>query len=363
MAKLAIVSFTGDSGLTDYAVSLAKSMALKDDVSIFTAESLPAQFDTMGFNVVRVFRRSRHFPIDIVKFIHRMISTKPDWVIVQGPLKFAGFDAFVFKFIRLFGIRCAITVHDVLPHYPKSWSKLEYSFYYRSFEKVIAHSEAASQALKAMGISQNILVVPHGIYDIFDCSKLTQAQALEYFPSIKKNSIKVLFFGNLESRKGLWEFIATAQRLADKNFTFIIAGAPHLENSGPNAQARLEQARALPNIVIHDKRVAFEAVERYFAAADVIALPYLEGTTSGVLKLALAFGKPVIASRVGDFPEQVPPGAGLLIDPNKIEEDLVSGLLIMGENLAEYTYAMKNSASNAQWPDIARNIAHYLQAE
>lgn len=361
--RIDIACFTGDSGLADYAVSLAKSMAAKEDVSLITAESLPAQFDTMGFKVVRVFRRSRHFPIDIVKFIYRIIANKPDWVIVQGPLKFAGFDAFVFKFIRLFGIRCAITVHDVLPHYPKSWSKLEYSFYYRSFEKVIAHSEAASQALKAMGISQKILVVPHGIYDIFNCSNLTQLHALEYFPSIDKNSIKVLFFGNLESRKGLWEFIAAAQRLADKNFTFIIAGAPHLENSGPDAQARLEQARALPNIVIHDRRIAFEAVEQYFSAADVIALPYLEGTTSGVLKLALAFGKPVIASRVGDFPEQVPAGAGVLIDPKKLEEELTSGLLIVGENLAEYTYAMQNSASNAHWPDIARNIAHYLKAE
>ncbi len=363
MAKVVIVSFTGDSGLTDYAVSLAKSMAVKDNVTLFTAESLPAQFDTMGFKVFRVFRRSRHFPIDIVKFIYKIIAHKPDWLIVQGPLKFAGLDAFVFKLIRLFGIRCAITVHDVLPHYPKPWSKREFSFYYRSFEKVIAHSEAASQALKEMGISQKILVVPHGIYDIFNCSNLTQLQALEYFPGIDKNSIKVLFFGNLESRKGLWEFIATAKRLAGKNYTFIIAGAPHLENSGPGAEARLEQARALPNILVHDQRIAFEAVERYFAAADIIALPYLEGTTSGVLKLALAFGKPVIASRVGDFPEQVPAGAGIIIDPNNLEEEFTSAIIAMGQNLAEFSYSMQHTASNAQWPDIARNIAHFLQAD
>jgi glycosyltransferase involved in cell wall biosynthesis len=363
MAKVVIVSFTGDSGLTDYAVSLAKSMAIRDDVSLFTAESLPVQFNAMGFKVLRVFRRSRHFPIDIFKFVFKIIAYKPEWVIVQGPLKFAWFDAFVFKFIRLFGIRCAITVHDVMPHYPKPWSKREYSFYYRSFEKVIAHSEAASQALLAMGISRKILVVPHGIYDIFNCSHLTQLQALDFFPSIEKNSIKVLFFGNLESRKGLWEFIATASRLADKKFTFIIAGAPHLENSGPGADDRLEQAKGLPNMLIHDKRIEFDAVERYFAAADIIALPYLEGTTSGVLKLALAFGKPVVASRVGDFPEQVPAGAGILIDPNNLGEELPSALIAMGQNLAEFSYSMKHIASNAQWPDIACNIAHYLQAD
>lgn len=281
----------------------------------------------------------------------------------QGPLKFPVFDALIVRLCKRMSARCSITVHDVLPHYPKPWSRLEYSFYYRSFNKVIAHSEAAKQALISMGIKAKILVVPHGVYDIFNCTNLTQPQALEFFPSIQKDSIKVLFFGNLESRKGLWEFIATAKRLGDKNYTFVIAGAPHLDNSGPGAEARLEQARALHNVLIHDKRVDFEAVERYFAAADIIALPYLEGTTSGVLKLALAFGKPVIASRVGDFPEQVPAGAGILIDPANLEDELASALIAMGQNLAEFSHTMKHTASNAQWPDIARNIAHYLQAD
>ncbi|HEY6527193.1 MAG TPA: glycosyltransferase family 4 protein [Cellvibrionaceae bacterium] len=367
--NIEIISFTGDSGLADYAVSLARALKPHAQVTVVTAQSLPAHFDTMGFSIERVFRRSRHFPIDIIKCIKGIISRKPDWVIFQGPLKFAGFDALIVYLLRSFGIRCTITVHDVLPHYPKSWSRAEYGFYYRAFDKVIAHSQTAAQALVAMGIKALILVVPHGIYDIFNLTHLSQEAARLKFPSINATDTLVLFFGNLESRKGLWEFIETAKILLKQRgidephaFKFLLAGAPHLSNSGEDATERLEHAKNLSNIVVHDKRIEFTAVEQYFAAADIIALPYLEGTTSGVLKLALAFGKPVIASNVGDFPEQVPTGGGIFINPNNLTLELTEALITMRQNLHQYREAMQRGNNNAQWPEIALQVIAHLKA-
>ncbi len=34
-------------------------------------------------------------------------------------------------------------------------------------------------------------------------------------------------------------------------------------------------------------------------ASDIVAFPYLEGMTSGALIMAMGFGKPCIASRIG----------------------------------------------------------------
>ena len=50
-----------------------------------------------------------------------------------------------------------------------------------------------------------------------------------------------------------------------------------------------------------------------FRAADLVVLPYREIDQSGVLFTALAFGKPMLATTVGGFPEiaaaeLVPPG-------------------------------------------------------
>jgi glycosyltransferase involved in cell wall biosynthesis len=367
--KIEIISFTGDSGLADYSVSLARALTAYAQVTVVTAQSLPSYFDGMGFSIERVFRRSRNFPIDIFRCLKGLLQRKPDWVIFQGPLKFAGFDALVVYVLRLAGIRCAITVHDVLPHYPKTWSQAEFGFYYRAFNKVIAHSQAAELALQSMGITAPILVVPHGVYDIFNVHGLTKEAARSKFNQITSNEVVVLFFGNLESRKGLWELISVAESLSNTEstaaqgaFKFLIAGSPSLSKSGQGAELRLAQAKQLSNVLIHDYRIEFADVEHYFAAADIVALPYLEGTTSGVLKLAIAFGCPVVATHVGDFPEQVPPGGGIILHSRFTADDLKNALISMRQNLQQYTQVMQQSNTGAQWPLIAKQVTDYLKA-
>ncbi len=47
----------------------------------------------------------------------------------------------------------------------------------------------------------------------------------------------------------------------------------------------------------------------YFERADLVVLPYLQADQSGVLFTALAFGKPLLLSDVGGFPEIATTGA------------------------------------------------------
>lgn len=360
--KIEVVSFTGDSGLADYAVSLARALARSAKSTVVTAQSLPARFDAMGFAVERVFRRSRHYPVDIVRFFVGVLRRRPDWVLLQGPLKFPLIDALIIRALGALGIRLAITVHDVLPHYPRAWSKAEYGFYYRSFKRVVVHSEAALAGVRALGIKGDILVVPHGVYDIFDLTGVSRYEARQRVGQLHAEDFVVLFFGHLEPRKGLLEFLEAANMLKDRtDIKFVLAGGSSLGNHDPMYAKRLELARLMPNVIVHDRRIAFEDVENYFAASDVVALPYLEGTTSGVLKLALAFGKPVVATGVGDFPEQVPSGAGLIIDNNAaLVQSLCNALETIKDNQIAFTNAMAAAGKNAQWPDIASRVTAYL---
>ena len=67
--------------------------------------------------------------------------------------------------------------------------------------------------------------------------------------------------------------------------------------------------------------VPMSDVSRYFAAADVAVLPYRYfDAQSGVGSIALAFGLPMIVTKVGGLPELV------LDDRAKIEPDDVSDL-------------------------------------
>jgi len=65
--------------------------------------------------------------------------------------------------------------------------------------------------------------------------------------------------------------------------------------------------------------------------ADVVALPYRDVEHSGVLYAALAFGKPLVLSAVGGFPEVAEQGAARLVPP----EDPAALAAALGELVAD----------------------------
>ena len=69
-------------------------------------------------------------------------------------------------------------------------------------------------------------------------------------------------------------------------------------------QRRGAEGRALRAALRRRRRAA-----GYFRRADLVVLPYREIDQSGVLFTALAFGKPLLLSDVGGFPEMAATGA------------------------------------------------------
>jgi glycosyltransferase involved in cell wall biosynthesis len=58
-------------------------------------------------------------------------------------------------------------------------------------------------------------------------------------------------------------------------------------------------------VVEHIRFIADDEIELYFAAADVLVLPYTDIFQSGILFLGYGFGIPVIASDVGSLRQDV----------------------------------------------------------
>jgi glycosyltransferase involved in cell wall biosynthesis len=362
--QFAVACFTGDSGLTDYSVSLGRAMQRLEPTVFVTGARLTDAYTKFGFETVKLFRRSRWYPLDIFVFAAWVLARRPAVLSWQAHLKVPLFEALMVALFEAIGVRNAITVHDVLPHYPKRWSRFEFGLFYRRFSRVVAHSEAARRQLVELGVTAPILVVPHGVYDVFriGAPDPTTARRQIGLQALPAKTYMVLFFGNLESRKGLVEFLQVASRMAeDPGVHFVVAGHNDSARHGGELPAMIEAARTAPNVTVHDSRVPFESVENYFCAADLVALPYREGTTSGVLKLALAFGIPAVASRVGDFPEQLPAGAGVLIDAGG---DMAASLeAAIGQCRAAQTAqrtAMAAAARTCGWDDIARRYHDFL---
>ena len=73
--------------------------------------------------------------------------------------------------------------------------------------------------------------------------------------------------------------------------------------------------------IIINKKILIHEVGLLFQRASVVVLPYVDATQSGVIPIAYAYAKPVIATRVGGLPEVISDGrTGFLVEPRSAEE-------------------------------------------
>lgn len=358
--SVSVLCFTGNSGLTDYSVSLCRELSKRIRTRLVTAESLDARFRSMGFEVLPAFRRTRQYPVDLVCLLVRLAGEPRHTILMQGPLKFPLVDGVFARMLGWLGFRTALTVHDVMPHYPRRWSRLVQRFFFRSFDRLVVHSARASAELAELGVRTPPLVVPHGVYDLFRLGLVSREGAREVVLGDRRDRVALLFFGHVEPRKGFFEFLALAERLdATGRFVFVVAGPGDLAKFGRDEEARSRIGR-LTSMVVRSGRIPHEEVEQYFEAADIVVLPYLEGTTSGVLKLAVAFGKPVIASDIGDIRENIPGGGGLVVHPGPgMVDELVAAAETMARDLTTFTRCMQAGLAGLDWDSISgRYLGH-----
>src|SRR3990170_1624033 len=119
----------------------------------------------------------------------------------------------------------------------------------------------------------------------------------------------VLFFGNIRPYKGLDVLLRAFAGVRDEmeRVTLVVAGQPWPAASGWQPYHRLIYSLGLDGSVRAFPGYAPAAeVERFFAAADVVVLPYTHfDAQSAAGTLALTFGRPLLVSNVGGLPELV----------------------------------------------------------
>lgn len=146
----------------------------------------------------------------------------------------------------------------------------------------------------------------------------------------------LLFFGFVRPYKGL-EYLIQALPLVRKqlpNAHVLVVG--EFWNSKQTYLGYARNAGVSEHITIVDEYVPNEVLSDYFAAADVVVLPYVTATQSAVVQLAFGFGKPVITTRVGGLHEVVQDGYNGLVVPPQDEEALAAAIVrYLTEGLVE----------------------------
>lgn len=129
----------------------------------------------------------------------------------------------------------------------------------------------------------------------------------------------VLFFGVWSKYKGI-EVLLDAFSLVRAELPesrMVLAG-----DAGADIDVKtvLERASQIGNVDARPGYVPIDDVAALFDSARVVATPYIRATQSGVAHLAFTFGRPVVATAVGDLPEVIQDDVtGLLVEPDDAE--------------------------------------------
>ena len=75
----------------------------------------------------------------------------------------------------------------------------------------------------------------------------------------------------------------------------------------------IEYEKKISNLRVFTRWIPDNEIQIYFNACDIVALPYTEITTSGVIPLAYAFSKPVVTTDIGGIRDVVNDNTGILV--------------------------------------------------
>jgi glycosyltransferase involved in cell wall biosynthesis len=403
--KIALVEPVGKGGLAHYAFQLARALAAEGaEVALVTDRTfeladLPREFALVQpfelwdpkperDRAPRLLRRARRLLRGLrwaaawVSLARALRRLRPDRVQL-GDLRFAG-DLGGVLLLRALGLRLADVCHNVEPfalagaaagEFRRSArSRFVYRAIYRRMERVFVHYESNRvRFLERYGLPQErVVAIPHGDESLFRelADPAVDAAALRRRLELPGSARVVLLFGSLSRYKGV--------DLLLESFARVVATNPdaHLAIAGfANPDFDLAAHRELAERLGVAKRtrwapgyVPAQEVAAWMELADVAVFPYRELSQSGALAIALTFGRPVVATRVGAMAEVVRDGeTGRLVLPG----DAGALAAALGDLLVDRARAARmgeraalEMRERASWRAIARTLlSAYQEAE
>jgi glycosyltransferase involved in cell wall biosynthesis len=201
-----------------------------------------------------------------------------------------------------------MTAHYILPPQPSRRQVAAARRVFGRMDAVIAHSEHGARRLRdEVGLDPGrVRVIHHGAFEY-----LTRLEGERPLPVElgDPDGPVILFFGLLRPYKGLDTLLEAYAGI--EGAELWVVGRPRMDV----APLRAAAARAKGPVRFVTRFVEDAEIPSILRRADVLVLPYRDAEQSGVLYAGLAFGRPMVLSAVGGFPEVAAGGAARLVPP------------------------------------------------
>jgi D-inositol-3-phosphate glycosyltransferase len=275
-----------------------------------------------------------------------------------GPL-----ELFNVMMARLLGLKVVITAHDVQSFVENLSVPWMVERAYQAADRVIAQSRVSAAELMAIleGSDNKMDVIPHGNYlhVIRDVPSREEARARVGLPAEGR---VLLFFGQIKEVKGLDVLLRAMPRVvrAYPDATLLIAGKEWKDDFG-RYERMMEDLGIGGSCVSHIRYIPDTEVPFYYAAADLVVLPYRRIYQSGVLLMAMSYAKATVVSDLAGMTEVVTNGVeGYLFptgDAKALADKLVNALSDPEEVRLVGQRAHSRAKEHHNWAEIGRATA------
>jgi glycosyltransferase involved in cell wall biosynthesis len=206
--------------------------------------------------------------------------------------------------------------------------------------------------------------VPHG--DI----PLDGQASFRHHPPRPGEPVRLLIFGVVRPYKGHAELAEAVRLLTTSGLNIHVSVVGEVWQG--YRQPLEELAAILPpdRLTVVDRFVADDEVPAFFAAADLLVLPYRRSSASGPLLTAMAWGLPVVTTAVGGLVEASAGYSGAVLvppcDPAALAAGIHSALPLIGTTHADpnswaraaEAYAALFDRIGADWGSDGRSSVH-----
>ena len=247
--------------------------------------------------------------------------------------------------VRLMRKPLVFTIHDPEHHLGTPFHiRISDAITARMAHSIISLSQLGREQLIKKGHAPDkIRHIPIGVYSFFS-RRNTSAVPQEKM---------ILFFGRIEPYKGLNVLLNAFHKASNSlpGWKLVIAGNGDFSECAPLANHDW--------IEVINRYIDDEEVSQLMQRAAFVVLPYIEATQSGVIPIAYAFARAVIATRVGSLGEAVQDGkTGFLIRPNDVDKLTGAILTLAGDpilcsGMGRAAYEFANSEWS--WEKIAKS--------
>jgi len=187
----------------------------------------------------------------------------------------------------------------------------------------IAMSKTVEADLLSQKTEASYRLIPHPVYSNFG-APIPKEEAKKRLGISEKNVI--LYFGYIRKYKGIQYLIQAVPKFTNHIDALTIIAGEFYEDKAPYLQ-QIEKTGQSVKIRLIDQFIPDEQVNLYFSAADLVVLPYIHATQSGIMQIALSYELPCLVTRVGGLPEMVEDGqTGFIVppeDPDAISEGII----------------------------------------